>query len=337
MKFIRVLLAILLTVHLLSCSGQSVSSKINGVSFVASRVPIDSTHVAPVININANYAAIMPFGFIRDLQNPEILYNTDRQWFGESKEGAVQYINELKSKGVQIMMKPQIWVWRGEYTGYIKMTNEENWKRLEQTYTNFILDFARVAQETKSEILCIGTELEKFIENREEFWNELILKIKKIYKGKLTYAANWDEFKRTPFWKQLDFIGVDAYFPVSDSKTPTVEEALKGWGEHKELIKSLSITYDKPVLFTEFGYRSVDYAGREPWKSERSMNEVNLDAQVNTTQALFETFWKEDWFAGGFIWKWFHNHERVGGKDNFMFTPQNKPVEMVIKSYYSQK
>jgi len=49
---------------------------------------------------------------------------------------------------------------------------------------------------------------------------------------------------------------------------------------------------------------------------------------------LFETFWEEDWFAGGFIWKWFHKHDKVGGKENFMFTPQNKPAEALLRKQY---
>ena len=66
------------------------------------------------------------------------------------------------------------------------------------------------------------------------------------------------------------------------------------------------------------------------------MNVVNLEAQNNTTKALFDTFWNEDWIAGGFIWKWFHNHEKSGGKEDNQFTPQNKPVEVLIKTQYSQ-
>ena len=50
---------------------------------------------------------------------------------------------------------------------------------------------------------------------------------------------------------------------------------------------------------------------------------------------LFDTFWKEEWFAGGFIWKWFHDHEQSGGGDNSRFTPQNKPAETVIKTNYA--
>lgn len=309
--------------------------KINGVSFVASRQAIDSTNVAPVVKVNANYAAIMPFGFIKNLEHPEVIHNTDRQWFGETRAGAKQYIEELRKKNIRVMIKPQIWVWRGEFTGNIMMTSEESWKELEDSYSNFILEYAVLAQEVSAEILCIGTELELFVKYRPEYWSGLIQKIRVIYKGKLTYAANWDEFRRTPFWDQLDYIGVDAYFPVSDKQTPTFEDCLEGWKTHKPMIKKVSSDYNKPILFTEYGYRSVDYSGKAPWIADRSMNQVNLEAQVNTTKALFETFWQEDWFAGGFIWKWFYKHNDVGGKDNSMFTPQNKPVEDLIKVHYS--
>lgn len=328
----RLLIVVFFT--LVSCKGQT--EKINGVSFVASRDAINQTHIKPVVEVNANYTAIMPFGFVKDLSSPNVVYNTNRQWFGETAKGAKQYIEELKKQGLKIMLKPQIWVWRGEFTGYIKMTSEEDWKTFENSYSKFILEYAALAEALNLEILCIGTELESFIDNRPEYWLTLIKEIKTVYKGKLTYAANWDEFKRTPFWQELDFIGVDAYFPVSESKTPTVEECLKGWQKHVTTIKDKHKAFNKPILFTEFGYRSVDFSGKEPWKSDRSMNQVNLKAQVNTTKALFDTFWDEEWFAGGFVWKWFHNSDAVGGESCSRFTPQNKPVEAVIKDYYAQ-
>jgi len=335
MKYVKIVLLILSIQLQVSCKGQQ--PKINGVSFVASRDTITNKHITPVVNLNANYAAIMPFGFIRDPKYPEIIYNSKRQWYGESKAGVKQYIEALKKRHVKIMMKPQIWISRGQFTGFLKMTTETDWKILENAYSSFILEYAQLAQETHTEMFCIGTELEQFVVNRPEYWNQLIVNIKAIYKGKLTYAANWDEFKRTPFWDQLDYIGVDAYFPVSESQTPTVADCIQGWIDHKSTIRNLSNTYGKSILFTEFGYRSVDYSAKEPWKSERSMNTVNLEAQKNATQAIFEEFWDEDWFAGGFIWKWFHNYEESGGENNNMFTPQNKPVESVVKLYYSNR
>jgi len=329
----RELLLVLGVICLLqSCTAQS--QKINGVSFVASREPISQKNVMPVVKVNANYAAVMPFGFVRDLTHPEIRYNTQRQWLGETKSGAKQYAEELLKQNIKIMIKPQIWVSHGVFTGHIEMTTEENWQIFQNSYTKFILEYARLAQEIDADIFCIGTELERFITQRPEYWSGLIKDIKNIYKGELTYAANWDEFKRTPFWDKLDYIGIDAYFPVSQTKTPTVSECMANWTEHKAVIKDKSLEYKKPILFTEFGYRSVDYTGKEPWRSDREMNSINLEAQTNASKALFETFWKEDWFAGGFIWKWFHNHETAGGVDNSRFTPQNKPVERLIESHY---
>lgn len=310
-------------------------AKINGVSYVASRDSISEIHVKPLLNIHANYAAVMPFGFIRELSHPEIKYNSNRQWFGETKVGVKQYIETLKYDHIHTMLKPQIWVWRGEFTGNIKMKSEDDWKVLEDSYALFILDYARLAQDTKVEIFCIGTELESFIDERPNYWKQLISEIKTIYKGKLTYAANWNEYERTPFWDDLDYIGIDGYFPISKLKTPTVEDCNRGLEVWKTQMKNYYDTYNKRILFTEFGYRSVNFTGKEPWRSDREIIDVNLEAQANATQAFFETFWNEDWVAGGFIWKWYHSHQDAGGKDNTRFTPQNKPAEVIIKEVFS--
>ena len=312
------------------------SNKINGISFVGSRERALQSHVDEVLKINANHAAVMPFGFIRDINSPNVIFDTDRQWYGETREGAKQYIELLRKNGLKIMLKPQIWIWRGEFTGGLKMNSEEDWKQLEASYAEFILSYAQLAQETQVDILCIGTELERFVENRPDYWCDLILKVRNIYKGKLTYAANWDEYKRTPFWDLLDYIGIDAYFPLSEEKTPTVEDLKKGWRYWKERIAGMSEDFRKPVLFTEFGYRSMDYTAKKPWLVDRSEQKVNLQAQTNAKIAIFEEFWGEEWFAGGYIWKWFIHHSRAGGPDDNRFTPQNKPAQQVIGEFYSE-
>ncbi|MFC4634753.1 glycoside hydrolase [Dokdonia ponticola] len=313
------------------------AQKINGISFVASRDKVTQENVSPVVQLGANYAAVMPFGFIRSVDSPTVVYNTDRQWYGERLEGAKSYIELLQANDIKILLKPQLWIWRGEYTGYLTMETEENWKILEASYTAFILEYAKLAQETNTDIFSIGTELEQFVVNRPGYWKSLIKKIKTIYKGKLTYASNWDEYKRVPFWDQLDYVGVDAYFPLSEMQTPTIESVIDGWRWWKGELATFSKTHNKKILFTEWGYRSVDFSAKEPWTTDRTITNVNLEAQANTTKATFEALWNEDWFAGGFIWKWFINHSESGGSDNNRFTPQNKPAEAIIKTYYTKK
>jgi len=318
-----------------SCTGQS-TSKINGVSFVASRDKATQEQVGEVLKTNANHAAIMPFGFIRDVHSPEIIFNTDRQWFGETKKGAKQYIQMLQKNGIQVMLKPQIWIWRGEFTGNLKMDSEEHWKALEASYDRFIITYAELAQETNVSILCIGTELEQFVKNRPQYWKSLIRKIKDIYKGKLTYAANWDEYPRTSFWEDMDYIGIDAYFPLSQEKNPSEEQLKLGWQPWKTKIKALSKAKNKPVLFTEFGYRSMDYTAKKPWLTDRNDESINLEGQANATKIILEEFWTEDWFAGGYIWKWFKHHAKAGGAKDNRFTPQNKPAQDVMSDFYNK-
>jgi len=301
---------------------------------VGSRDRVDQSHVNPVLNVNANYAAVMPFGFLRTLDSPKVIFDTERQWYGETKQGAEQYIEFLQKNGVKVMLKPQIWVWRGEFTGEIEMTSEADWQELEKTYSDFILTFAQLAQKTQVELLCVGTELERFVKHRPEYWSKLIEQVRQIYSGKLTYAANWDEYSRTPFWEQLDFIGVDAYFPLSEKRYPTTTEMHTGWQKWKTKLVDLASVEERPVLFTEFGYRSMDYTAHKPWLVDQNDTAVNLKAQAEATQVIFDEFWKEDWFAGGFVWKWFIHHGDVGGEKDNRFTPQNKPAEKVIRNFY---
>jgi len=315
---------LLLIIIFSSCSsGQQ--SKINGVSFVGAPQEISPDDIEPVVQVNANWAAVMPFGFLK------------RQWWGERRDGAKKTIELLNARGIKVMLKPQIWVWHGAFTGEIKMNSEEQWKQLERSYKEFILLYAQLAAEMKVPIFCIGTELHTFVQTKPDYWRALIQEIKTIYKGKLTYAENWDQFDKVPFWDELAYIGIDAYFPISDGRTPSIEELKQGWKKHKEKIAEVNQKLNKPVLFTEYGYRSIDYTGKEPWDSNRVEGNFNFDAQNNALTSLYQEFWNEPWFAGGFLWKWYHNHKDVGGLTNNRFTIQNKPAEDIIRSFYKNE
>src|SRR5690606_5405192 len=107
----RTFFGICIIILVSACSMTSVkSTKINGVSFVSSRTPIDTSHVNPVISIHANYASIMPFAFVRNIEHPEVIHNRGRQMYGETRGGVKQYIETLHEQGVKIMLKPQLWV-----------------------------------------------------------------------------------------------------------------------------------------------------------------------------------------------------------------------------------
>ena len=316
--------------------------KYNGLSLVASRDSLKIEHILPLKNVNANTIALMPFAFLEDLKSPELHFNNKRQWWGERVGGVQQSIQLLQRNGLKVMIKPQIWIWHDEFTGDLNMTSDKDWQTFENSYLEYILLYAELAEQRQISLFCIGTELYNFTERRPEFWQKMIAEVRNVYSGKITYAENWDKVDQFQFWDQLDFIGVDAYFPVSEEENPTEAELSKGWESHKKMLQNLSSATKKQVLFTEYGYRNVDFATKEPWlaSSRRRGDELpeylNEELQAKALQVIYEEFWPEKWFAGGFLWKWHHDHERAGGKQNDQFTPQNKMAEKILKSNYSK-
>ncbi len=307
---------------------------IAGVNMEAPPREIDSSCFTHMKRINASWVAFIPFAFSKQGQ-PIVQYNNNRQWWGEREEGIVACVKMAHAQNMKVMLKPQLWLGGGEYSGYFKMDTDTGWLRWEENYKNYILHNAKIAEENNVELLCIGTEMDAAVKLRQTFWSNLIDTVKKVYKGKLTYAANWGCYKEFESWHKLDFIGIDAYFPLSASVTPSVDELFTGWQPHFEDIKQFETLKKKPILFTEYGYRSIDKCAEQPWLSYNTAA-VNVEAQQNAYEALYKRFLPESWFAGGFLWKWHVNESKAGGKENTNYTPQNKPVEAVIKKWYGQ-
>ena len=88
------------------------------------------------------------------------------------------------------------------------------------------------------------------------------------------------------------------------------------------------------MIFTEYGYRSIDHATQGHWELKEEESRPNMKAQQYAYQALYEVIENQPWYHGGFLWKWFAHHDRAGGLDDHKFTPQNKPVMEVIKEWH---
>jgi hypothetical protein len=298
---------------------------------VAPVKPIDETALSPIINVHANSIALMPYAFL-NLENPVVKYKSKGGWWGESDDGVVACIQLAHQKNISVLLKPHLWIEHGTYTGAFTLQKEKDWQLWESSYLNYLLHFADIAESMKAEIFCIGTELGATVKQRPQFWSLLIDTLKKTYHGKLTYAANWDDYKNFPFWKKLDYIGVDAYFPLASDKTPSANSLHKGWKRHSNDLENFSTKWDRPILFTEYGYRNVDYACAKPWKENKGGQ--NDKAQANALEAFYQIFAGKRWFIGGYLWKWYvdsPNHSR----EKIDFTPQSKPAENVIQKWYS--
>lgn len=105
-------------------------------------------------------------------------------------------------------------------------------------------------------------------------WRALIAQVREIYAGKLTYAANFDQYFEVGFWDALDIIGINAYFqlrdpsrarPAGDSLQEELRDGWKGVFTDIQRMRRTQKLGDKPVLFTELGYTQHHEGTFEPW------------------------------------------------------------------------
>jgi len=171
-------------------------------------------------------------------------------------------------------------------------------------------------------------------------WRTVISGVRAIYNGPLTYAANHDTYARISFWGLLDYAGIDAYFPLSNAQTPSVTDLVGGWshyvwydGTHNwtNEIETWQATVNKPVIFTEIGYRSIDYAAQDPGNWQIT-GVYNANGQANGYKAALQVFANKPWFTGMFWWSWYPD-PTAGGAGNTDYTPQNKPAQGVLTAY----
>lgn len=305
---------------------------INGFSFEAPPNPVDTAVFAAMRRSNGGWTALIPFAFVPP-GTANIIYNSPRQWWGERPDGIAACTKMARAQGLKIMLKPQLWIGGGTFTGTYTLPTDSSWQVFGRNYQSYLLHYARLADSLHIELLCIGTELAAFVQAQPNYWGALIDTVRSVYHGQLTYAENWDTWSRFPHWKKLDYIGVDAYFPLSKNNTPGIDELLQHWQQPAAALKAAVANTGRPILFTEFGYRSMNACTAQPWVSDTDAP-VNLSAQDNAYEALFRTFVHEPWFAGGFVWKW-HAAPDAGGAANNDYTPQQKPALQRIATWYA--
>ncbi|MCC7431622.1 hypothetical protein IT568_12330 [bacterium] len=312
-----------------------------GVCWVGERTKFPDESFPKVLEFGVEWISITPFGWMENHTSPQVKLSTTGYFWGESDEGISATTKEAHKNGIKVMLKPHLWLTKptNGWIGEINFLTETDWKKWEESYSIFILHYAKLAEQEKIETLAIGTELTNPIKTRPKFWEKLIREIREVYSGKLTYCSNWyQDFSQTDVWKDLDFIGIQAYFPLTEKQNPTIQELLNGWKPHVTEIENTAKKFGKKVIFTEIGYKNTKGTAIKPWEWPEDLSifqsELDNNAQVNAYEALFRTFGNKNWFGGFYVWKWFPKHNLVETNE-VEFSPQNKPAEQTLKKWYT--
>lgn len=320
--------------------------KIRGVHYFGSRRN-NSDILTPCTSSNVEWVVLVPYGYQEDYNSPSLRISRPSRNGNQRPNRMDRYkdfLEKAKALNLQVMMKPHIWLGRpsdGKWRSHIEMKNEAAWESWKSDYRAFILQYAQFSEEQELPFFCIGAELHMVVKKQPAFWRELIRDIRKVYSGKLTYGANWyQEYEDVSFWDELDFIGIQAYFPLTDKENPSVAELVKGWKPHVKKIEALARKYNKPILFTEIGYKSSKDAAIEPWAWASSLggryDQACTETQANCYEAFFKVFWNKEWFAGALFWEWKGFDGSPNSSQSINFTPYNKPAADVMAKWFGR-
>ena len=272
-----------------------------------------------------NIVQLLVFNYIYKLDAPEMSLE-----FGRFDRILLGGIKRAKAEGLRTMIKLHLWgpgFEDGKFSADIHMSNTAGWRAFMANYRLYVLHYARLAEDSDTDILCIGNELVQASQAAilAGEWRALAEEVRSIYSGPLTYAAHHTEVAAVPFWDSLDYIGVNGYYP-----TAKLTSALAN-------LERLSGRWNRPVLFTEAGFASSEYALTEPWRAgpyTAPQGSVRLDLQAEGWETLLAELWSRNFIWGVYAWKW-HPNRTWGGPTNADHTPQGKPALDVIRRFFT--
>jgi hypothetical protein len=268
----------------------------------------------PAYGINA--IAIVPYGMSRR-ESPTI-----RTGGLERDHDIVRLAGEARGLRIRIMLKPQIWM-PGGFIGDLDFDTAAQRAAWFAEYRQFITRHAELATRIKADIFCVGTELSK-LSTHESEWRSIIADVRKIYKGPLTYAAvQGPEFETLRFWDALDYIGLNNYYPLPDDLSAKAVVAK---------VEAVQRRFQKPVIFPEAGFSSLEAPHRAPWDETR--RKLSMEDQARCYEAVFRAFWHKPWFKGVYWWKVGTNG--FGGLEDGSHTPWRKPAMDVVRRWYTR-
>ena len=282
--------------------------------------------------LGSNAMTIVPYSFISDKNQPAPFRFSDSPQ-GENDAAVIHATHTATDLGMYTLLKPQVFV-GDSWPGDIEMKTQADWDQFFHEYYKWIRHYAFLAEIHEMDGLSIGVEFTKATLGHPEAWRTIIANLRGLFSGDLTYCANWgEEFENIEFWDDLDFIGLNSYYPLSKADNPSDEELLAKFDTIRTKIVKVHEQFQKPIVFTEIGFRSIDH----PWKNPHAEADesINQMAQQRCYEVIFKGIENEPWCQGILWWK-FPSYLGYRGTDNNAFTPNNKLAEETVRTWFAK-
>ena len=246
-------------------------------------------------------------------------------------------IRFARSVGLQVMINMHIDVaGRSVWRAFINPDNRTAWFT---RYGAWLVHYGQIAQAAGASGICIGTELIDVTNptvhpSNTAMWVRYIIRpLRSVFTGWLTYSAQHGvDALQVGIWPYLDRIGVSAYFSLGGSGS--LGSLVADWQRINKSYISPLRRYDKPIFFTEVGYRNVAGDHLTPW-SYAPGGTPDQAEQARDYKALL-WYWRHfSWWRGVVWWEWSADPSQTGPAD-IDFTPQGKQAEAIVRHYFAQ-
>jgi hypothetical protein len=241
-------------------------------------------------------------------------------------------VRHAKSLGLRVVLMPIVLLDnpRGnEWRGTIK---PENWAQWFESYRQMMHHYAWIAESAGVDVLVVGSELVS-TESRADEWAKTIQAVRRDFKGRLTYSANWDHYSRIPFWDQLDLIGMNSYYKLGEDYRVSVEEIERRWRDIQRDLLAFQQRVGKPLVLLEAGWCSLRNAAHEPWDYTKVTEAIDVQLQRKLYEGFFKSWYGQPGLGGFMIWEWTTGG---GGTGDRGYTPENKPAEAVMREWFAK-
>ncbi|HEU4724689.1 MAG TPA: hypothetical protein VFU59_05245, partial [Candidatus Eisenbacteria bacterium] len=277
--------------------------KMRGVNLVAGR-RLAHAALEPLVRDNVEWVSVTPFGWQDRLAGTTIETNGEAGYWSESDSGVIELARMAHARGLRLALKPHLWVTDGSGGGKLAELDPgtpEGWRAWFASYRGFLLRYAVLAESAGVDLLVIGAELTRATTRHPAEWRALIAETRRVYHGPLTYAANWyEEAEGIAFWDLLDFIGIQAYYPLTKQGGADRAELERGWAAPVASLERLHARWGKQIVFTEVGWKSTADGAVRPWEwpedSSQLLSRVSTQAQADAYEAFFRAVWPKPWF-----------------------------------------
>ncbi|MGA3183155.1 MAG: hypothetical protein ABSE52_00950 [Candidatus Dormibacteria bacterium] len=176
-------------------------------------------------------------------------------------------IDTMEGDGFSVMLRPLMdeTDLAPEWRGAIAPRSVAAWFA---SYTTLVSHYAQMAATTHAQAFDIGSELYS-LEPLASDWGSLISAVRAVYTGALTYSVNGtSETSGTlydGFWKDLDFVSVDAYWDLGVPDGTGVNGLVQAWQPF--LAKMTTAAAGQRVVLSEVGVAPQKGEQDHPWET----------------------------------------------------------------------